>query len=1571
MELIINQISLFVQGSLILEQFIWSLPLMIQFTLGVMNELQNIAYINILSTKKLFSTASDMDLITILARPNTFLKNSTILSYIPLAYLCIFVLCCVCFIYIVKSRSQNLVIELQIAFNTNNYIKMLFTFINVSISVIKQALGYILLDICFQTIQENMNNIIQVTLNLITITGIFILILFFTNMFSYNWALDFQREHLMINESNLTYYRIFIKLLQLTFMLYVQDNQIVRITQSLLPVISSLIQLYQMQKLKQLIYGYYYKVILAINLIIITVCLQHLLHELLPQHKFQDIWILLFILPFFYFQNQIKKDLLENFINFQNSSIENCNIVLFQIIYNITRQKDLFNLQIIYLMFLQKHSKTCYKLECPCKQRLLTKNFQQISYEIYFKELLSQYEQQISTLSFKCTQDQIIFSYLQLLFFQKQYLIIYQYFQIIFQKSNSAKIQNQILMSENYKFKKKVFKINNLHKLIVLKVAQDLMRLDIAQQFSNQKNSGLIESQKTHSAIKEFLLAETQCLEIKKILNQVLQCKINYMEKVYSTISKQSLEKLAYKSIQNQIDGLKQLKICLQKTSDQKSQNILAFYHMEILNDMISSQNQNSIFNSNDEFNFKFNFSYLTNEFSNLIIQINNKQSIKILKCSYNQKDKFDKLDILNFQDMIPNYIQISHMKLIENFIAGNKNKFYQQINESYIQVSPCLCKKIDLLMDLSQLNLTSIEMVIFFCKKKDNQYSIFLDETKKIINIDEELFTDILNIDGVFAQYFIGLDMNVIFENIDQLTQDQIHNQQTFYFVDPNKITSSYFIKSQQVKIQSLWNYTQSLICYQCDLQFTKKRNEFGSNYYEFIIKSPKRICNNGDTYISQFKQSENLITITPLDESIIVDKPYAIDQSLNDEKLYSQQFLQKSEIVCQNLMQSDIQQDQQFVTMKNNEEEQNFSEQIDQNTVRKKDNDKKLKTEGISSQQSAISAMQKSIYYRQFSLVNNLSTSKKVPQIFKRMIFFRIFLIILSIVGFSLYLYEIDLFHFFQEDFKLLSMKNDIFYPILSFQLIRLSIVNYNVELFYKLITQQQFVELLIYPNSKLIGSYDKLKIGISNIISEPIFFSLYQDQYLNLQFLSKGNIGENNELDLRNSLITLLNYQFDTQNAYIEKGQADYESSYFYYNYKNLHTLLSAFTEANQIAYEAQQSNLEKFQQKILVLFFILFFFLVLIQFIITFSHLLLQIQKEKLKLLLFNQDQSFLNLEIQRFTLLQELIDQNYPQIQNYKLNFQEKDEYFEKVKSLSNQHQRNQMKKNTIVGQFYNPKAILLTLTHFVILALAFIILTIKIYDTYGKIKQTGQLYEMFANLNINILSLYQSREILYYKIALPFLNQTDLDQYNKIAQNGIVGLEEFIDQQWTFQSNNYFFDSEFFNLLIKFSNENFCEELLVILYNRFLAIDKSFNICNNTLGGVLQKGISSALIDIKNQIKTEFEDTNFTIRKNYPILELEGITILSYGLQYLMETFYQDWFFYNQKVEVNYNIITIICLCVSILNGLLLLKFDQMIQFRNYKLLTKFIYSVPLASILFDDNFLRNTRSYFVNEKLI
>lgn len=79
--------------------------------------------------------------------------------------------------------------------------------------MIKYGFGFMAIEICLSNIKENLDDVFQITLNLTNIILILIILIFLTNMFTYNWALDFKREHLVINDSCLTYYRIFIKFL--------------------------------------------------------------------------------------------------------------------------------------------------------------------------------------------------------------------------------------------------------------------------------------------------------------------------------------------------------------------------------------------------------------------------------------------------------------------------------------------------------------------------------------------------------------------------------------------------------------------------------------------------------------------------------------------------------------------------------------------------------------------------------------------------------------------------------------------------------------------------------------------------------------------------------------------------------------------------------------------------------------------------------------------------------------------------------------------------------------------------------------------------------------------------------------------------------------------------------------------------------------------------------------------------------------------------------------------------------------------------------------------------------------
>lgn len=56
---------------------------------------------------------------------------------------------------------------------------------------------------------------------------------------------------------------------------------------------------------------------------------------------------------------------------------------------------------------------------------------------------------------------------------------------------------------------------------------------------------------------------------------------------------------------------------------------------------------------------------------------------------------------------------------------------------------------------------------------------------------------------------------------------------------------------------------------------------------------------------------------------------------------------------------------------------------------------------------------------------------------------------------------------------------------------------------------------------------------------------------------------------------------------------------------------------------------------------------------------------------------------------------------------------------------------------------------------------------------------------------------------------------------------------------------------------------------------------------------------------------------------------------------------------------------------LSGLYGLFLLKYVNVVEWKNFELLMKFFYVIPQSAIILDDSFLRNTRIFIKNDNLI
>ncbi|CAD8080522.1 unnamed protein product [Paramecium sonneborni] len=1514
-----KQISYFVQGQLIFEQFIWNIPLILLCGLGVINEMQTITYITIQNKEQIFSGQSEMNILTSISRPNIYLATTVSQSYLIFCSLCILIISCIVFSNIVKNRSTDIVIKLQLTISKSQSMKILMQFINISINLIKYGFGYMAIEICLKNLKANLDDIFQILINLINILVILITLLFFTNMFTYNWALDFKREHLLINDSYLTYYRIFIRCFQIVILIQDQSNLFFQYVQIFLPIISSFLLIYQIQIQKQLIYGPYYQVILIIAVITLIISFQFLFHQFYPQQKIRSLWILLSILPYQIFQYYARRDLIQNFINFLECNIQNSNYVMFQIIYNVSLNKRIFQSDMVYLLFLQKHSTICQDSKCRCKYRLQEVEFQTLSHEIFFKELLQKHQRQLLQITKRNISEPLIFSYLQLLFFHKKYLLNYKLFKIIFNKNKKYKQYSALDSSIN----RSTIQINSFHKLLVLKVAQDLQRLDIQKQLQNQRSSLKIESQQIHLSIFEYLKITKQNAFIQEKLSKIIETKIKYFESLYQQNNQENLEQLALNSISVQIEGLKIIKASFQQIQTQRYSNILRFYNMEVLNDLISAQSIIQPQIIKEEYKIKSILSNLKNQFSNMSVLIQDLDNIQITKHKYHQSIYPNKLIQLSFDQMIPHYIKQIHKKLIENFISGNQNKYYQQINQAYIEHQSCLCIKIDLIMDISLLNLESIEIIIFFQKKHEEAYSLFLDENHKIINIEEELFCQILNIDKIFANQLYGLNINLFLDNFSSLKQNEKHFSFFFRFFDQRKLN----LLTQRKFDYSIFTQ-KDMILYQCDLEVISRQITDEQIFYQIILSNIKQI--NGEATIQNLQKQNNHPLIN---ESIIIDKPEDFNEKFNINVINAQnnneyQILQDEQVIC------NYQQDEILFTPKIGDENQILSQGIEDKTV-KQSSDIEQHTESVSLQ-SSLSAIEKSKFYKQFLLVQSLTTCRKLPNVFLRKSLLILLFLIISIIGLFLYFLTISNFDLLFNDFKLLSFKNNVFQPISSFTLIRFSIINYNIELYYNLISEQQFQELLDYPNSKIIESYEKLKSEITKFLEQKLFFSHYSQQSFQLQFLEHESQGSAQEFNLRNSLIILLNYQYDSQIVYSNGQTADQKSPYFYYSYKNFNTLLNAFQYVdNQALYQVIKTSLYyETQLQDIKIYSILI--MSIIQLLISMMHYLQCLQREKLRQLLFNQENTHIASEIQRLQNLKDLVIKNYTQILNYKFNFQEKDNHFTNIKLLISHFNQNKNRKKLIITiEFLNLKTFLLIISHFLILIAIYLGLEIEMSNKYVQIRNAAQFYEQLTRLNVNILVMYASREVLYFRQSFTFLNQNDIDKYYQNCKQGIIQLEDQITHQQIFQYNSHYIDDSFNQLINKFSQQNLCDQLE--------AIDKTLTVCNKALSGSLEKGLISTIVDIKNSFKQEFEQSNFTNRNTFPIYELEGITIVSYALQYLIENFYSILYEKCLELQFQYSV-----KFIKITNRLqqyyawyLVLSMDQYYQILHKKSITK------------------------------
>ncbi|CAD8124779.1 unnamed protein product [Paramecium sonneborni] len=1422
--------------------------------------------------------------------------------------------------------------------------------------LVTEFLGLIILEGCFELLlDEIQDNLFCIICSIIVILEI-IVINIFQELF-WNQSLHYIPKQLnkIIQQSQLILYAKIFKII--TICMFV--SQIKYRSQFVLgiSIFIALFELYIQLILKIRLERIIIKLNVFMQSLILFVSIQQL-YVIFCNTTLSFLWILLSILFFKVIcQNYLSESILQRKIFQPNQNqIEQLSFKAKQTIYlyQILSQERNSEYRLINKVLIQKHQQVCSNQSCFCRNEEMI--MIKLSH-LLLKEQIQEYKLVIQQSKQKSSA--LFLEYIQLLVQNNKY---FEALNITQKLINQFKRKSK--HTQNYLIKGQV----SLQHELLFKVLQQQILMAI--QSSIQNNS--LNSAKTlgfRQAIKSYQQKKDSEKIIQNQLDKILKEKIEFLEELSNSHSlhAKTINNKAFKII-NHIDQFKQqLILNFKKIPTNSNKGLLLFFQIEILNDLINSQTINTastLSENQEEMLFVNNiYQQLTNQFNYAKFIIREEGNIELALNNTSSQLNIGKINYSTFNEMVPLSLILHHKQFMKEFITTGQNKFYLNIHQSFLQIQTGIILPIELCMDIQFDQKMNQLIAITFLKEASyiNQFHyIIIDNQFMIKEISQILYYEILD----YSTYCkMQLYNSSIFSLIPELkdidlSQDRtLRSCQLFFPSNINKQTSS-SLKSQ--------NKSQE--------------------YYKGDITINPRIINNKILYylieISDFKsERKDMIEIMSLQQDDL-DEKEIINIPLEINNLFEQTIPLQ---IWQQPINSNLESERQplFVNIDVSESQlQKKNDQVNINIIQNKAgksstseiNQKSEKhqeiLDDVHSQISSVAAIRKSVYFKQFQLINELIYSKIFPPNIKTFNIIFIIYIIIGIINFSLLIDQVANLKKYQELMVLLKIKYDIYEPIESFLNTRYTIVGLNAALSNKIIAQNEYDQLIKFPRSNLAKGYDDLKVNIMDVIQKREFQSFLKDKYFDAFLYISTNKGNLKNITFRSGILAMLNYQYEYKLAYTIRPLV-IDSAYSYYSYKNYIPIFTMFTQFNQDVLNLLYFLISNQQQDLKLLNIL---FNVLLAFI-SIGNLIFLIKQRKLKnkflSLLCQQDKDVMIQESHRLQLLLSQININYNQIYQYSLDIQtfddklkthEKDYYNsinKKGKKVNNQRRNKQLK-------LINFLQIGIALANFCFLLLINII-TIDSIDKYlHKQQKTGLIYSSLSNTGVDVLIIYAQREVLYRIAAFSFLSTQDIQDIYDQIDTSLNQISNFTQQFIQINSNDYLLDENSIKLFHDASTQSICD----FLHEKSANFSRS--LCPIVLDGVLTKGLIATLNLMQTSIFAEKQVNNFTTREisQVPIKELEGATFTAWVIQELVTDLEQNLQKYSTQLQLSYNFIYAFGIVFQLIFAAFVVLFNSKYEFQSINILKRVVYILPQSILLFDDSFQRQIKIIMKQEKL-
>ncbi|CAD8123037.1 unnamed protein product [Paramecium sonneborni] len=621
--------------------------------------------------------------------------------------------------------------------------------------------------------------------------------------------------------------------------------------------------------------------------------------------------------------------------------------------------------------------------------------------------------------------------------------------------------------------------------------------------------------------------------------------------------------------------------------------------------------------------------------------------------------------------------------------------------------------------------------------------------------------------------------------------------------------------------------------------------------------------------------------------------------------------------------------------------------------------------------SQASSMAGLRKSVYYRKYTLINQLNNFTTFIPLLNKLFGFFAFALINQIIFISINMsFSKKDFYSLNYYYESIQINHYFIEPMQIFFLARYMLIDYQFLSLSQAISQDQLNYHLKFINPLITESYDEYKKNFQEHFKDEKLLEFIRNQYVLISQQSYHQLPvqlKEYNVTLFTAFSILLDSFYKLKQSYINPVPQQGANPHTTYQYKNYVIFVTIFDNISDQMYIESIFQIELVVKRWIIMvipisFLLIFSLLLLAYYYNLFNHLL-----EKF----FNLNQHIAQIDLDLDQKRQQFIFQSLKQgselIHMYKFNLVGKEELLTKHKTKEMQKELKNAGQESRAIKF----SVKISTIPLICCVLALLVQYLLICGslTYvgsvymSKFSKTIHFFKSISDIGVYVPASFSQKEILYFFSYFPYYTNDDRAFFVEQIQKAVTKIDTFLLQD--IESSQLQFSAQFLDTYEYLEENNLCPLLNSSKYYDFDYF------CSNSQNGILKLGLRASLTNFNSILKNELSINFPSTRKQPPKEELEAVYLCSDIITEITNKMEQDIKSQTQIIEELYNIITAISLTYTIVL-IITIQFSVYKKFRLNLNRTKMISLIfPLETIFLNDHFERELRRMVTSEKLI